>query len=66
MGSNPFRAIPLLGDSSPRRGNILFRYRERSRKRLILDADFEESRVVAWMAFGLICIRIVDFNMYLY
>ena len=23
-GSNPFRVIPLLGDSSPCRGNILF------------------------------------------
>ena len=22
VGSNPFRVIPLLGDSSPRRGNI--------------------------------------------
>ena len=30
MGSNPFRVIPLLGDNSPCRGNIFFRYRERS------------------------------------
>ena len=66
MGSNPFRVIPLLGDRSPCRGNIFFRYRERSRRRLILETDFEESRVVALMVFGLICIRIVDFNMYLY
>ena len=66
MGSNPFRVIPLLGDSSPYRGNIFFKYRERSRRRLILEANFEESRVVALMVFGLICIRIVDFNMYLY
>ena len=66
MGSNPFRVIPLLGDSSPCRRNIFFRYRERLRRRLILDADFEESRVVALMIFGLICIRIVDFNMYLH
>ena len=62
MGSNPFRVIPLLGDSSPCRGNIFFRYREHSRRRLILEADFEESRVVALMVFGLICIRIVDFK----
>ena len=66
MGSDPFRVIPLLGDSSPYRGNIFFRYRECPRRRLILEADFEESRVVAFMVFGLICIRIVDFNMYLY
>ena len=66
MRSNPVRAIPLLGDSSPCRGNIFFRYRERLRRRLILEADFEESRVVALMVSGLICIRIVDFNMYLY
>ena len=64
--SNPFRVIPLLGDSSPCQGNIFFRYTERARRRLILEADFEESRVVALMVFGLICIRIVDFNMYLY
>ena len=65
MESNPFRVIPLLGDSLPCRGNIFFKYRERSRRRFILEADFEESRVVALM-FGIICIRIVDFNMYLY
>ena len=59
MGSNPFRVIPLLGDSSLCRGNIFFRYRERSRRRLILEADFEESRVVALMVFGITCIRIV-------
>ena len=58
--------IPLLGDSSPCRGNIFFRYMERSIRRLILETDFEESRVVALIVFGLICIRIVDFNMYLY
>ena len=51
---------------SPCPENIFFRYRERSRRRLILEAGFEESRVVALMVFGLICIIIVDFNMYLY
>ena len=35
------------------------------RRWLILEADFEESRVMALM-FWIICIRIVDFNMYLY
>ena len=38
--TNPFRVISLLGDSSPCRGNIFFRYRERSRRQLILEADF--------------------------
>ena len=66
MASNPFRVIPLLGDSSPCRGNIFFRYRERSRRRLILEVDFEGCQVVALMVFSLICIRTVDFNMYLY
>ena len=36
-----------------------FRYRGRSRRRLILEADFEESRVVALMVFNITCIRIV-------
>ena len=65
MESNPFRVIPLLGDSSSCRGNIISG-QGRSRRRLILEADFEESQVVAWMIFGIICIRIVNFNMYLY
>ena len=47
MESNPFRVIPLLSISLPCRGIIFFRYRERSRGRLILESDFEESRVVA-------------------
>ena len=66
MESNPFRVIPLLSDSSPCRGNILFRYREHSRRRLILEAYFEESRVVALMLLDITCIRILDFNICLY
>ena len=58
MGSNPFRVIPLLGNSSPCRGNIFFKYRERSRRWLILEADFEESQVVTLMFFGIIYICI--------
>ena len=49
MASNPFRVILLLGDNSPCRGNIFFRYRGCSRRWLILETDFEESRVVALM-----------------
>ena len=69
MGSNPFRVIPLLGDSSPCRGNTFFRYRERSRRRLIREADLEESQVVALVLlcthvlelykFDICCIRII-------
>ena len=58
VGSNPFKVIPLLDYCSPCRGNIYyFRYRERSRRWLILEADFEESRVVVLMVFGITCIR---------
>ena len=32
---------------------------ERSRRRLILETDFEESRVVALLFLGITCIRIV-------
>ena len=39
--------IPLLGDSSPCRGILFFKYRERSRRRLILEADTKESQVVS-------------------
>ena len=35
-----------------------FRYRGRSRRRIILEVDFEESRVVDLMVFGITCIRI--------
>ena len=40
--SNPFRVIPLLGDSSPCRGTIFFRYRGCSRRQLFSETDFEE------------------------
>ena len=62
MESNPFRVIPLLRISSPCRGFIFFRYRERSGGRLIIEAIIEESRVVALMLLDITCIRIIDFN----
>ena len=58
--------IPLLSISSPCRGIILFRYREHSRRRLILEAYFEESRVVPLMLLEITCIKILDFNICLY
>ena len=66
MESNPFRVIPLLGDSSPCRGILFFRYREHSRRRVIIEAYFEESRVVALMLLDITCIRILDLNICLY
>ena len=63
MESNPFRVIPLLSISSPCRGIIFFRYRERSRGRLILETDFEESRVLALMVFG---IHVLGFYILIY
>ena len=57
MGSNPFRVIPLLGISSPCRGNIFFMYKECLRRWLILEVDLEESRVVALV---LLCTHVVE------
>ena len=48
MESNPFRVIPLLGDSSPCRGNI-FQVQGAFEMMLTLEANFEESRVMALM-----------------
>ena len=66
MESNPFRVIPLLSDSSPCRGIIFFRYRERLRGRLIIEVVIEESQVVDLMLLDITCIRILDFNICLY
>ena len=50
MVSSPLRAIPLLSISSPCRGILFYRHRERARGRLVLiDRGLEESRVVALM-----------------
>ena len=57
MESNLFRVIPLLGDSSPCRVILFYRYRERSRRRLILEAVLEESRVVALV---IACINVLE------
>ena len=35
--SSPLRAIPLLSISSPYRGILFYRYRERARGRLVLE-----------------------------
>ena len=48
VGSNPFRVIPLMGDSSPYRGNIFFRYRGRSRRRLFLETDLKKAKLWLW------------------
>ena len=51
VGSNPFRVIPLLGELTLSREHF-FRYRGRSRGRLFLETDFEESRIVAFVLVG--------------
>ena len=40
MESSPLRVIPLLSISSPYRGILFYRYRERVRGRLVLEAEF--------------------------
>ena len=42
MESSPLRAIPLLSISSSYRGILFYRYRERARGRLVLEAGLEE------------------------
>ena len=62
MESSPFRVIPLLSDSSPCQGISFFRYRERTRRRLILETVLEESRIVALAFSFCIYIRMLHFN----
>ena len=57
--SSPFRVIPLLSISSPCRGNIFFRYRERTRRRLILEVGFEKKSGL-WLRLSL-CIHVLEF-----
>ena len=40
MESSQLRVIPLLSISSPCRGILFYRYRERARRRLVLEAEF--------------------------
>ena len=42
MESSPLRAIPLLSISSPCRGILFYRCRERARGRLVPEAELEE------------------------
>ena len=69
MESSPFRVILLFGDSSPCRGILFFRYRERARRRLIIEVVLEESRVVDLVLmcthvlelykFDICCVRVI-------
>ena len=69
MESSPLRAIPLLSISSPCRGILFYRYRERVRRGLVLEAALEESRIVAlalmmlhvleFQYFNICCIRVI-------
>ena len=55
--SNPFMVIPLLDDSSPCRGILFYRYKEHSRRRLILEVVLKESRVVVLVV---ACIHVLE------
>ena len=58
MASSPLRVIPLLSISSPCRGILFYRYRERARRRLIIEAEFEKiAGLWLWVHFVYTCIR---------
>ena len=49
MESSPLRAIPLLSISSPCRGILLYRHRERARGRLVLGIeDYKKAGLWLW------------------
>ena len=67
MGSNPFRVIPLLGISSPRRENILFQVQGAHEEMAHLRGRYRRKSGCGFgVLVGIICIRIYNFNMYLY
>ena len=56
--SSPLRMIPLLNISSPCRGILFYRYRERARRQLIIEAKFEKKAGLwLWVHFVYTCIR---------
>ena len=58
MKSSPLRVIPLLSINSPCRGILFYRYRERARRRLIIEAEFEKkAELWLWVHFVYTCIR---------
>ena len=67
MESSPLRAIPLLSISSPCRGILFYRYRERARGRLVLEAEIMKKaggalmifpHVLEFSNFDICCIRV--------
>ena len=54
MESIPLRAIPLLSISSPCRGILFYKYKERARGRLVLGIE-DLKKAVLWL--GLCCIH---------
>ena len=52
MESSPLRAIPLLSISSPCRGILFYRYRERARGRLVLGIeDWKKAGLWLWLIY---------------
>ena len=62
MESSPLRAIPLLSISSPCRGILFHRYRERARGRLVLGIeDLKKAGLWLWLMIYT-CIEMSNFN----
>ena len=57
--SSPLRVIPLLSISSPCRGILFYKYRERARRRLVLETKFRRKPECDFDGFT--CIRILVF-----
>ena len=75
MESSPLRAIPLLSFSSPCRGILFYRYRERARGRLVLETEVVKkaglwlddfTHVLKFSNFDMCCIRVKYLNSYNY
>ena len=58
MESSPLRAIPLLSISSPCQGILFYRYKERARGRLVLEAKIVKKAGCGFDDFST-CIRIL-------
>ena len=65
MESNPFRVIPLLAIAHPIE-EISFQVQGAFKKMAHVEADFQESQILALTLLDITCIRMLDFNMCLY
>ena len=61
MESSPLKVIPLLSISSPCRGILFYKYRERARRRLVLEAEFVK-KVGLWLDDFIHVLEFSNFN----